>query len=126
MIKEKFKRIPIVAFFYRIFHPGYGTCGICGLPWSNCKAHTIKMDSYSGFFSICEHCWQHSSISQIKQVCAKLHASWESQGQPSYTLESMLKAVDGAKHAEWDLELEKAFYKVFQEKKANHEQDSIH
>ena len=91
---EKIKRIPIVAFLYRIFHLRYGTCGICGLPWSNCDFHIIDITDKEAFFPVCEYCWEHCNAEQIKQACDKLHSLWESQGQVPYTIDEMHQAVD--------------------------------
>lgn len=94
---EKIKRVPLISFFYRIFHIGYGTCGVCGLPWSNCSTHTIKMTEHEGFFPVCEYCWEHTSIKQIKQACTKLYYIWKSQGIIPYTIDEMHQAVDRLK-----------------------------
>ena len=91
---EKIKRVPLISFLYRIFHIGYGTCGVCGLPWSNCSKHIVKMTEYDEFFPVCEYCWEHASITQIKQACTKLYYTWESQGITPYTIDEMHQAID--------------------------------
>ena len=94
---EKIKRVPLISFFYRIFHIGYGTCGVCGLPWSNCRSHTVEMTEHDGFFPVCEYCWEHADIRQIKQACTKLYYTWISQGVIPYTIDEMHQAVDRLK-----------------------------
>ena len=69
---EYIKRIPVIVWIYRLFHLRYGTCNICGMPWSNCEHHDIPITKYEGFFPVCEHCWKHKSKEKNLEAVKKV------------------------------------------------------
>lgn len=101
-ILERIKRTPFIAGVYRMMHPSFSACGCCGLPWAVAKNHTVDMvectDEHcgSGFFTVCEWCWQHKPIEEIDDAIKKLYRYWVADGfvhdyEPPYTLGDMLK-----------------------------------
>ena len=100
---ERLKRLSFVASAYRAMHPYNTTCGCCGLPWAVVRIHFIDMvectdeHSGSGFFPVCEYCWQHKSQEDIDKAVIKVHTMWVDdryhgmiQNVP-YELEDMLR-----------------------------------
>lgn len=65
---ERIKRLPFVVKAYQILYPSYGTCEICGLPWSVCKPKFIALSDSLGTFSLCEHCWSKSTLSEAMEA----------------------------------------------------------
>ena len=97
-IWQKIKRLPFIVPFFRARHPINSTCGICGLPWPSCKPfHTIEMvecndeHSGSGFFPVCEYCWQHAELGEILIVVRRLHNEWLQQNTEPYKIEDMIE-----------------------------------
>lgn len=76
-ILEKAKRLPPIPIIYRIIHPSYSSCGICGLPWSNCNPHEIMVNEKSGYFAYCEYCNLHSTIAEKANAVNRLYVKWE-------------------------------------------------
>jgi hypothetical protein len=65
---ERIKRLPFVVKAYQILYPSFGTCGICGLPWSVCKPKFIALSDSLGTFSLCEHCWSKATLSEAMEA----------------------------------------------------------
>lgn len=70
MTREEIKRLPFVAHALRIAHPYNSTCGICGLPWGECKGVCIEIDSGTGCFYVCDYCFSHSSLEEVLKATA--------------------------------------------------------
>lgn len=93
---ETIKRLPFVAAIFRKIHPNEGTCFICGLPWSECRDHTVDIiectdkQCGAGFFSVCEYCWRRSAWDKIRKSVIDLYEWWKSMGTPPYDLKEML------------------------------------
>lgn len=77
---EKIKRWPIVAWFLRTLYPYNSTCLICGLPWASCKEHCIPLDDNSGFFPVCQYCWEHCSETENRDAVLRLYKKWTLTG----------------------------------------------
>ena len=102
-MKERLKRLPFVAAIYRALHPSNSTCGCCGLPWAVVKNHTIHMEENdrgggSGFFPVCEYCWQHKPQKEINKAIERLYRWWEydcgrAGVEVPYKLDDMLKCA---------------------------------
>ena len=102
-MKERLKRLPFVAAIYRALHPSNSTCGCCGLPWAVVKSHTIEMEENdhgggSGFFPVCEYCWQHKPQKEINKAIVRLYHWWEYDCERAgvevpYKLDDMLKCA---------------------------------
>jgi len=110
-IIERLKRLPFVAAQYRRLHPSNSTCGCCGLPWAVVTPHSIQMRdprpgvSGSGFFPVCEYCWQHRPQVEIDNAIVELHRWWERDSilydiQVPYSLEAMLDAANKQRNEE--------------------------
>lgn len=98
VVWEYIKRMPVIMWFYRLFHLGYSTCGICGLPWSNCKSYNIPLNKYSSFFPVCEFCWYHKSKEKNKEAVIKVYESWCRSGYLEYHRGELLDAFE----KEWE------------------------
>lgn len=70
---EEIKRLPFVVKAYQHLYPSFSTCGICGLPWSVCKPKFIELNDSFGTFSVCEHCWNKATLSELMKVHTKTY-----------------------------------------------------
>jgi hypothetical protein len=103
---ERLKRLPFVVKLIQVRHPSNSTCKICGLPWASCYSHTIIVKhckdgvAGSGFFPVCEWCWNHKSKRENERAVIELFHTWHrtEYGSP-YTLEQMIDAFK----SDWEL-----------------------
>lgn len=95
---EYIKRIPVIVWIYRLFHLRYGTCNICGMPWSNCEHHDIPITKYESFFPVCEHCWKHKSKEKNLEAVKKVYEEWYRSGYRPYHRGILVDAFE----KEWD------------------------
>ena len=65
MTRDELKRLPFVASALSTIHPDYSTCGVCGLPWCECKPECIEINEREGVFYVCGYCFRHSSLEEI-------------------------------------------------------------
>lgn len=72
-IINKIKRFKIIVFFFKLISPGFGRCGVCGLPWNRCNEKSVNTTQFSGTFSTCQYCWDHSSFDLIKKSYSKTY-----------------------------------------------------
>lgn len=70
---ERIKRLPFVVRAYQILYPSYGTCEICGLPWSVCQPKVVKLSDSLGTFSLCKHCWDMATLSDVMESHTKTY-----------------------------------------------------
>lgn len=65
MTREELKRLPFVSAVLAIIHPHYSTCGVCGLPWCECKRECIDINEHTGVFYVCDYCFKHRSLEEV-------------------------------------------------------------
>lgn len=65
MTREELKRLPFVSGALATIHPHNSTCGVCGLPWCECKPECIETNEREGVFYVCEYCFRHSSLEEV-------------------------------------------------------------
>ena len=71
MTKDEIKRLPFVAHALRAVHPYSSTCGVCGLPWGECKGVCIETGDGTGCFYVCHYCFSHSSLEEVLKATAE-------------------------------------------------------
>ena len=72
-----------------MLNPGFGTCGICGLPWNICEIKSVNTSNHESTFSTCQYCWDKSSLDEIKKSYSD---TWTEQHQ------SLIRLNDKMKH----------------------------
>lgn len=65
MTREELKRLPFVSAALAAIHPHNSTCGVCGLPWCECKPECIEINERECVFYVCCYCFRHSSLEEI-------------------------------------------------------------
>ena len=65
MTRDELKRLPFVSAALAAIHPYNSTCGVCGLPWGECKGECIEMGDGTGCFYVCHYCFKHSSLEEV-------------------------------------------------------------
>ncbi len=63
----------------RFFAPGYSCCMMCGMPWKYAKFHTINYSENRGFFTMCEKCWDKTSVENKIDSARRLAHAWAIQ-----------------------------------------------
>ena len=71
MTRDELKRLPFVSAALVTIHPHYSTCGVCGLPWCECKRECIDINEHTGVFYVCGYCFRHSSLEEVLRATAK-------------------------------------------------------
>ena len=59
MTIDELKRLPFVSDALAAIHPHNSTCGVCGLPWCECKPECIDINEHTGVFYVCDYCFRH-------------------------------------------------------------------
>lgn len=70
------------AKYYRLLHPGWGTCLRCGMPWVKVESHRTQYNETSGCFPLCQECWDQLTPSERLPFYQQLIAVWEEGGHP--------------------------------------------
>lgn len=70
MTKEELKRLPFVSAALATIHPHNSTCGVCGLPWCECKRECIDINEHTGVFYVCDYCFRHRSLEEVLKATA--------------------------------------------------------
>ena len=68
MTRDELKRLPFVSAALATIHPHNSTCGVCGLPWCECKPECIEINEHTGCFYVCHYCFKHSSLEEVLKV----------------------------------------------------------
>lgn len=97
---ENEKRIPKNVLIYQGMFKSESTCGKCNLPWSVCRPdHAITLGNGFGVFAMCQHCWEDSTLEEIKvyySLVFKLHQLEYAKidRECEWTLEQWMQCVE--------------------------------
>jgi len=83
----------------RYLNPNYSYCSKCGLPWNWCKSKTVMYSETRGTFATCKHCWDNSTLEELKQYYAETYRMQQrsligTKYKMEHTLEHLLKCVE--------------------------------
>ena len=71
MTKDEMKRLPFVSAALIATHPCNSTCGVCGLPWCECRPECIDVNEHTVVFYVCNYCFRHSSLEEVLRATVK-------------------------------------------------------
>ena len=92
---DKEIRKSVGAISQKVANTSVGHCSECGISWDFVKGKSIPYTEKSGFFIVCEHCWNNTGIKDLIKHCTKLHKEWEYFGgtENDPTLDRMINVV---------------------------------
>lgn len=86
----------------QLLNPTYSTCGKCKIPWNWCTSKTVMYNSHSGTFATCQHCWDNSSLEELKGYYTKVYRMQQkSLIGTTYTIEHTLEHLLGCVEEEY-------------------------
>ena len=62
MTRDELKRLPFVSDALAAIHPHTSTCGVCGLPWCECKPECIETNECEGVFYVCDYYFRRRTV----------------------------------------------------------------
>ena len=62
MTRDELKRLPFVSDALAAIHPHTSTCGVCGLPWCECKPECIEINECEGVFYVCDYYFRRRTV----------------------------------------------------------------
>jgi hypothetical protein len=73
----------LIAALARGVAPGYGYCQQCRWPWKFREEHVVRLGNSTGFFFLCEKCWDETTPAVRAILCA---AAFRSLGRDESTI----------------------------------------
>lgn len=70
----------IRAIAEQLIAPGYSTCKKCHRPWKFVEGHDVYYAFGRGMFAVCEECWQHSTLPELKKYYGDVQKRWVTEG----------------------------------------------
>jgi hypothetical protein len=88
-------RNPRIVRVRNLFAPGYSHCEKCDRAWKFCKEHGVTYnDKGAGTFSLCQECWQESTIEQRKHYMRITYDMQVMQGMADDHYYELMKATE--------------------------------
>jgi len=85
-------RIPSVSFMLRKYNYNFSYCKVCKVPWNCCVSKPVYMTDTSATFCTCRHCWEKTSLKDLKQIYTNNY--WIHSELRGYSLQHCLEQVE--------------------------------